>query len=141
MDALLLSFFFKLISVMAYCVCLCCSRPRPHDAPAASLPAVQHTPWRWRAALPGPAESNGHDGSGQPRQPCHGAEAHAPLQTPTARYAPLHRVDHWAKSKALGLTLHRAATSSPVPNPFSSSSLSGAIFHFHCRCSQTQVAP
>lgn len=37
---------------------------RPHDAPAASFPAVQHAPWRWWTALPRTTEPNGHDGPG-----------------------------------------------------------------------------
>lgn len=61
---------------------------RPHDAPAASLPAVQHASWWCRTALPRTTEPNGYDGSGQPREPCHGAEANAALQTPSARYTP-----------------------------------------------------
>lgn len=60
---------------------------RPHDASAASIAAVQHASWWWWTTLPRAAESNGYDGPGQSREPCHGTETNATLQTSAARYS------------------------------------------------------
>lgn len=74
----------KKISLWVFWLTFCC---RAYNAPAGSFPTVQHAPfwWRW-AALPGAADPHGHDGSRQSRD---GAEAHAPLQAATSRYAEL----------------------------------------------------